>query len=484
MTVTIITRAGKGAALTHAEMDANFLALKAALEAVVTATAEGESLAEVTRSGNSLIFTGSEGTILGTVSLPSARLNARGDWTPGATYATGDIASVAGMVMGCVIAHNVSASATLADWWTDYAAGRWVVLAGLGALSPSTLTVTAGQKTVAVPSGLTFGPGMGVRLEAINLTASMDATIISYDGAGALVVDAAPRTGSGTVTGWVVRFSGGGGGAGSGWDRVEYPTLPYTATTADAGALLFASSGTLTLPGPGTVPPGTALCLTGFDLSVASDGKSWTVDGGEVAVFTTAAGAWAVTRHRTADVGDYVNDHVPDLAFVFAPPGDVVDRQYYGPGWSPSYGQQVVTLVSAAGEVDAHAAWVWISGPGVMTYALGVLDLSDGYRVAGDALALRHLADVDPALTPTAGQVLAWDDGAGAFRAVTPAQTTDGAAGIARVPTYAVAGLPAAADHARGLVHVSDGDAGAPCLALSDGTDWRRVPLGAAVSAT
>lgn len=34
------------------------------------------------------------------------------------------------------------------------------------------------------------------------------------------------------------------------------------------------------------------------------------------------------------------------------------------------------------------------------------------------------------------------------------------------------------------LVYVSDGDTGSPCLAVYDGTDWLRVSLGSAISAT
>lgn len=53
-----------------------------------------------------------------------------------------------------------------------------------------------------------------------------------------------------------------------------------------------------------------------------------------------------------------------------------------------------------------------------------------------------------------------------------------------RLNSYSVAGLPAASGVSRGLVWCSNGDAGQPCLAVSDGTSWRRISLGAAVSAT
>lgn len=50
--------------------------------------------------------------------------------------------------------------------------------------------------------------------------------------------------------------------------------------------------------------------------------------------------------------------------------------------------------------------------------------------------------------------------------------------------TFAVADLPDAADYAGKLVHLSDGNAGAECLAFSNGTAWKVVTLGAAPAAS
>lgn len=53
------------------------------------------------------------------------------------------------------------------------------------------------------------------------------------------------------------------------------------------------------------------------------------------------------------------------------------------------------------------------------------------------------------------------------------------------IPTYTVTTVPAASANTRVLIHVSDGSAGAPCLALSDGTNWKVVATyGATISAT
>ena len=54
--------------------------------------------------------------------------------------------------------------------------------------------------------------------------------------------------------------------------------------------------------------------------------------------------------------------------------------------------------------------------------------------------------------------------------------------GAIKVPTYTVATAPSAADIAGTLVYVSDGAAGSPILAFSDGTDWLRSDTGAAIS--
>lgn len=49
---------------------------------------------------------------------------------------------------------------------------------------------------------------------------------------------------------------------------------------------------------------------------------------------------------------------------------------------------------------------------------------------------------------------------------------------------YAVATVPAAATHKNRIIKVSNGAAGSPCLAVSDGASWLRVVFGAAISAT
>jgi hypothetical protein len=50
--------------------------------------------------------------------------------------------------------------------------------------------------------------------------------------------------------------------------------------------------------------------------------------------------------------------------------------------------------------------------------------------------------------------------------------------------SYTVAGLPSASANNRAIAWVSNGNAGAPCLAVSNGTSWLRIVPGTAVSAT
>lgn len=55
---------------------------------------------------------------------------------------------------------------------------------------------------------------------------------------------------------------------------------------------------------------------------------------------------------------------------------------------------------------------------------------------------------------------------------------------VLSLASYTVAGAPDAAATPNGVIKVSDGDGGDPCVAVSDGTTWRRVVFGATISAT
>lgn len=47
---------------------------------------------------------------------------------------------------------------------------------------------------------------------------------------------------------------------------------------------------------------------------------------------------------------------------------------------------------------------------------------------------------------------------------------------------FTVATVPAAASYKGCIIYVSDGDAGADCLARSDGTNWLKIPIGIAIA--
>ena len=54
-----------------------------------------------------------------------------------------------------------------------------------------------------------------------------------------------------------------------------------------------------------------------------------------------------------------------------------------------------------------------------------------------------------------------------------------------KLPQYTVATLPTAQASNTGIVfYCTNGDAGSPCLAVSNGTNWKVVAFGATVSAT
>lgn len=62
---------------------------------------------------------------------------------------------------------------------------------------------------------------------------------------------------------------------------------------------------------------------------------------------------------------------------------------------------------------------------------------------------------------------------------------TDGAIrGLIGLEEYTVASAPSPTSNNNRLIYVSNGDAGSPCVAFSDGSTWQVIALGAAISAT
>lgn len=52
----------------------------------------------------------------------------------------------------------------------------------------------------------------------------------------------------------------------------------------------------------------------------------------------------------------------------------------------------------------------------------------------------------------------------------------------AELPIFTVAQLPSAAANVGRMVRCSNGASGQPCVAMSNGTNWLRISLGAAVA--
>jgi hypothetical protein len=130
-----------------------------------------------------------------------------------------------------------------------------------------------------------------------------------------------------------------------------------------------------------------------------------------------------------------------------------------------------------------NGAHVYLQASGVSGYDVyrkdpaGIVDATDDIR-----------ADTGARLTFTGGILGGLDRAAeGSIRndSVVVGRGTFPIIGGMLVPrSYTASTVPSAATYPAHLIHVSNGDAGAPCLAVSNGTDWLRVPLGAAISAS
>lgn len=81
-------------------------------------------------------------------------------------------------------------------------------------------------------------------------------------------------------------------------------------------------------------------------------------------------------------------------------------------------------------------------------------------------------------------QVWIYGDGTGIRQGITGLPGGIRFGGTVGLPIYTTAALPPIADTYLHMISVTDGDAGSPCIAVSDGGTWRRIALGAAVSVT
>jgi len=66
-----------------------------------------------------------------------------------------------------------------------------------------------------------------------------------------------------------------------------------------------------------------------------------------------------------------------------------------------------------------------------------------------------------------------------------PVTATSGFVGDIKLPTYTVANAPSAATAGAGtIVYVSNGAGGSPCVAISDGTNWKRPDTGGTIASS
>jgi hypothetical protein len=81
-------------------------------------------------------------------------------------------------------------------------------------------------------------------------------------------------------------------------------------------------------------------------------------------------------------------------------------------------------------------------------------------------------------------QYVVFGDGVGVRAAVTIAPNGLKMNGDLILPIYSTASVPDPSTRYMVTVGVTDGDSGAPCLAVSDGGSWKRLALGATISAS
>lgn len=528
--VTIVTRAAKGAPLTAEEVDGNFTTLAAAIAALQGQTWVPTSVESVAASGGVMTVTLTDGTTtnlnlpmfvpqsaadwapatwyprgrlvrdpgnpngptyivdLGHTSaatididIAAGRLGvyhwqewwaaARGEWAAGTAYRAGDIASRNGMAVLAQEDHTAAGT-----WWEDFAAGRWEVLTGLGGEASAAPNVMGTTAVLTIPTGLAWAPDMPVRAMRLDdpTTSWLTGTVQSYvptpgdPRLSTLVIDVTGQA-SPTGTGWRVVPAAGGSGGGLRVVTVGSGQLPFSVSAADNGATLrVTAAGTISIPGG--MPEGFTIGIA------AADGVRVEISGPFAPI--RMIGGWM----RLAVVGGSMVDV----------DGGTVPR-WNGAGWIDT----PVWLGGSSVTAPLMRQWPvrWMSSAGAAT-ALGSVTV--GVATSNQAPYGNHGWEV--LLDPNQGNASqvrlggagvaagTWGNGPGTVSAsagfYAGSRLVVDADALPRLRTYTVAGLPTAADRPRALCWVSDGDAGQPCLAVSDGTAWRRIALGAAVSAT
>jgi len=188
------------------------------------------------------------------------------------------------------------------------------------------------------------------------------------------------------------------------------------------------------------------------------------------------------------------------LAFYIGRYGEFgwsTDRAQFTTGYSggfyafnftaPNQTGAIMTLGSSSGAVLNILDSVPVSGFGTRTDVVSPANQTSGLRLESAAGGI----DIAPAsgTTTIRGNISTPNGTSMTITAVGAQLSLNGSSGVRslapfQLPVYTTGTLPSAAAFSGHTVRVSDGDSGDPCLAVSDGTSWLRIPYGAAVSAT
>ncbi len=401
---------GKGAVLTAAEVDANFHALKTAVESA--AGTPGVGIDTVGQDGAALLITLTDGRTF-TVALPPPDIQARGRWTAGASYARGDLVTRDGAGYLCLGTH-----VAVPGWWTDYRAGAWMAIAGLMTGSPTAVSIqTAADAGTSlrweVPMGLGFAAGMTVRIfDRADRSRWMEGPVDGYAGdsgiwwlsvavetvSGSGSLDdplILPAMGGATGDGGDDGGTGDGGGSAGGdgaWAATEQISGAHTVTAEDLGKRLQATSATtVTLPATG-IDAGATLWLEtsaseSLTVTAAAGGH---VEAPYVQMTATSERLWMVAQGD----GNWVvanREPLPGtpptlMAWRYALPlpGDIEVLAGDLGTLLIAFDGATVTLPSAA--TAAEGDMVWIAGGGdhrstVTVTAAGGIDDSGGTSI-------------------------------------------------------------------------------------------------------